>query len=55
MIGSTANIIAMGIFEKRFNHRISFLYWLKSGLVVGMLTMLISFLIIIAVPWYTVR
>ncbi|MBD3272321.1 MAG: hypothetical protein GF384_07275, partial [Elusimicrobia bacterium] len=52
MIGSTANIIAMGIFEKRFGYRIGFFQWLKIGLVVGLITMAISCGLILVLPWY---
>ncbi|MFH1379015.1 MAG: SLC13 family permease [bacterium] len=54
VIGSTANIIAMGIYEKRVGSKISFLYWLKIGLLIGMVTMIISLLIVLLCPWYKV-
>ena len=47
MIGSTANIVALGILEKKHNIKINFFQWLKVGLVVGLLSMLISYFIII--------
>lgn len=44
MIGSTANIVALGLLEKKYNLKINFLEWFKVGLVVGIITMFISFL-----------
>ncbi len=38
LIGSTANIVAIGILEKEKHVKISFIAWLKVGLVVGMIT-----------------
>jgi len=48
MIGSTANIVALGILEKKLNVKIAFSQWLKVGLLVGFLSMLISYFMIIA-------
>jgi len=31
MVGSTANIIALGVLEERAHHRMSLLYWMKIG------------------------
>ncbi|HOV78306.1 MAG TPA: hypothetical protein PLS24_09765, partial [Sedimentisphaerales bacterium] len=42
MIGSTANIVALGMLEKRYRASIRFLDWLKVGLVVGLVTGLIA-------------
>lgn len=42
MIGSTANIVALGLLEKKFNIKIRFLDWLKVGLVIGFLGMVLS-------------
>ncbi|MCS7231409.1 MAG: SLC13 family permease [Elusimicrobiota bacterium] len=47
MIGSTANIIALGLLEKKYNIKVNFFDWLKIGLLVGFLTMIISYLFII--------
>ncbi len=44
MIGSTANIVALGMFEKKYNFKMKFLEWFKIGLAVGIITMFISFL-----------
>ena len=48
MIGSTANIVALGIVEKKLNVKISFSQWLKVGFLVGFLSMLVSYFMIIA-------
>ncbi len=52
MIGSTANIVALGILEKERNAKVSFLRWLKVGFVVGVITTLIVWLGLIVLPFY---
>lgn len=47
IIGSTANIIAMDILEKRRNVKISFFYWLKIGLVIGTITTTLAYIALI--------
>jgi len=47
IIGSTANIVAMGILEKQKNIKINFFEWFKIGLIVGILSMVIAYLAII--------
>ena len=47
MIGSTANIVALGVLEKKLNVKIAFSQWLKVGLLVGFLSMLVSYFMII--------
>jgi len=42
MIGSTANIVALGMLEKRYRGRIRFLEWLKVGALVGLVSCAIS-------------
>jgi Na+/H+ antiporter NhaD/arsenite permease-like protein len=42
MIGSTANIVALGMAEKRYRTSIKFFDWLKVGLVVGIISCLIA-------------
>jgi len=42
MIGSTANIVALGMLEKRYRTHMYFFEWLKVGAVVGVITCLIS-------------
>ena len=46
MIGSTANIVAMDILEKRKGIKISFFEWLKIGLVVGIISLTTAYIII---------
>ena len=48
MIGSTANIVALGILEKEQNIKINFVQWLKIGLVIGLISMGIAFLGVIS-------
>ncbi len=43
-IGSTANIVALGLLEKERGIKINFFEWLKIGLVIGFLTMGVSFI-----------
>jgi len=42
VIGSTANIVAIGILEKERNIKISFLKWFKFGMIVGVVTVVIA-------------
>jgi Na+/H+ antiporter NhaD/arsenite permease-like protein len=42
MIGSTANIVAIGMLERRYHRHIRFLDWLKVGLLVGVITCVVS-------------
>ena len=42
MIGSTANIVAIGLLEKRLNTVITFSYWLKIGLTIGVVSMTLA-------------
>ncbi len=42
VVGSTANIVALGLLEKRGHAHIAFFEWLKIGLVVGVLTCIIA-------------
>jgi Na+/H+ antiporter NhaD/arsenite permease-like protein len=42
MIGSTANIVALGMLEKRYRSSINFFEWLKVGAVVGLVSGLIA-------------
>lgn len=44
MIGSTANIVALGMLEKRYRTQIKFGEWLKIGSVVGAVTCLIAWI-----------
>jgi Na+/H+ antiporter NhaD/arsenite permease-like protein len=42
MIGSTANIVALGVLEKKTGHLIKFGYWLRVGLVASVIPMAIG-------------
>lgn len=42
MIGSAANIIAVGVLEKRHRRSIDFLQWLKVGITVGIATCIVA-------------
>jgi len=44
MIGSTANIVALGMMEKRYRTRINFLEWFRVGLAAGFTACLIAWL-----------
>lgn len=52
LIGSTANIVAIGILEKEKRIKISFLTWFWIGLVVGLATTLIITAALIFLPFY---
>lgn len=52
LIGSTANIVAIGILEKEKNIRMTFLRWFGIGLTVGVITSSIVWLVLVTVPWY---
>jgi Na+/H+ antiporter NhaD/arsenite permease-like protein len=52
LIGSTANIVALGLLEKEGHEPVSFWYWLKIGLVVGLVSMGIALIIMISFPHY---
>jgi Na+/H+ antiporter NhaD/arsenite permease-like protein len=42
VVGSTANIVALGLLEKRGHAHIAFFEWLKIGVVIGILTGVIA-------------
>lgn len=52
-IGSTANIVALGLLEKEKNIKINPREWLKLGLVVSILSMLIAYFAIVYVPIFS--
>ena len=52
LIGSTANIVAIGIVEKEKRIKISFLTWFWVGLSVGLVTTLIVTAALIFIPFY---
>jgi Na+/H+ antiporter NhaD/arsenite permease-like protein len=49
-VGSTANIVALGLLEKRGHQHIGFFEWLKIGTVVGLVTALIAWAMLVAMP-----
>lgn len=52
LIGSTANIVAAGLLERRKVGEITFAQWLLPGLIVGISTLVLANLIILArLPW----
>lgn len=42
VIGSTANIVAMGMLEKEFGQQIKFMEWLKPGIIVSTVTIVLA-------------
>lgn len=51
-IGSTANIVALGILEKERRIKINFVGWLKLGLVISVVSMAIAYLALLWMPIY---
>lgn len=52
LVGSTANIVALGILEKERNTRMTFFRWFWVGLTIGMVTTAIVWIILVFVPFY---
>jgi Na+/H+ antiporter NhaD/arsenite permease-like protein len=52
LVGSTANIVALGILEKEKNIRITFFRWFWIGLTVGITTTAIVWIALIMLPIY---
>jgi Na+/H+ antiporter NhaD/arsenite permease-like protein len=52
LIGSTANIVALGILEKEKKIRVTFFRWFWIGLVVGLATTTIVWIALITLPIY---
>jgi len=52
IIGSTANIVALGILEKERRIKVSFLSWIKIGLVVGLISTVIVWAGLTLLPFY---
>ncbi len=46
VIGSTANIVAMGMLEKEFGKSIKFMEWMKPGFIVSIITLTVALLLI---------
>ncbi len=49
LIGSTANIVALGMMEKRYRQHITFLEWFKFGIVIGLITCVVATLLILLI------
>lgn len=49
-IGSTANIVALGMFEKRYHTHIGFMKWLKLGALVGFSTTFVAWGMLVLRP-----
>jgi len=52
IVGSTANIVALGILEKEKNIHITFFRWFWVGLLVGTVTTCIVWLVLVFSPFY---
>ncbi len=52
LIGSTANIVALGILEKEKNIRMTFFSWFWIGLTVGLITTAVAWLALLLLPFY---
>ena len=52
MVGSTANIVALGILEKEKNIRMTFFRWFWIGLTVGLITTAVAWLALLLLPFY---
>lgn len=52
VVGSTANIVALGILEKEKKAHISFFKWFWIGLTVGVVTTCIAWLMLVFLPYY---
>ncbi|MBI5873143.1 MAG: hypothetical protein HZB36_03250 [Candidatus Omnitrophica bacterium] len=52
LIGSTANIVAIGILEKEEQVRVRFMDWFGIGLVVGLSTTIVVWLMLSFLPFY---
>ena len=48
VIGSTANIVAVGMLEKRYGKGVGFLEWLKIGAIVGLVTCAVATALLLA-------
>ena len=52
LVGSTANIVALGILEKERNIKLTFLRWFWMGLTVGIVSIIIATIALIFLPIY---
>ncbi|MDP2941888.1 MAG: hypothetical protein Q8O36_00015, partial [Candidatus Omnitrophota bacterium] len=55
IIGSTANIVAVGMLERRKLGRIGFMEWLKIGAIVSIPTLLLAHLLLMAQLKWMIR
>jgi Na+/H+ antiporter NhaD/arsenite permease-like protein len=51
-IGSTANIIAVGMLEKQRKTKLDFVEWLKIGTIVTLVTLIVAFVCVVFVPFF---
>jgi Na+/H+ antiporter NhaD/arsenite permease-like protein len=52
LIGSTANIVALGMMEKRYRAHISFMEWFKIGAIIGLVSCIIAGVMILLLMPY---
>ena len=52
LVGSTANIVALGLLEKEQNIHITFLSWFRVGIIVGVVTTIIAWIALLVFPFY---
>jgi Na+/H+ antiporter NhaD/arsenite permease-like protein len=52
LVGSTANIVALGILEKEKNIRMTFFRWFWVGLTVGIATTVVVWVALLILPFY---
>ena len=50
VIGSTANIVACGLLERRGHGTVAFGYWMKIGFIVSIVSMIVATLLLL-VQW----
>jgi len=51
-IGSTANIIAVGMLERQRKIKINFIEWLKIGTIVSLVTLTVAYICVTLVPFF---
>ncbi|KPK98238.1 MAG: hypothetical protein AMJ95_05210 [Omnitrophica WOR_2 bacterium SM23_72] len=52
LVGSTANIVALGILEKEKNIRVTFFRWFWIGLTVGVMSAAVAWFLLTFIPFY---
>jgi len=50
MIGSTANIVALGLLEKERNIKMTFGQWFKIGFCIGIISMVVAYIAVLVLP-----